>query len=342
MRIAAALTIGWLPLWAAPYAGSSACAECHADIAQSQARSYHATSLRPVRAAPLFDLLVGATIRERGGFTLSYNPAPEGLSLTVSREAEREAALIEWAFGSGVQGYTPVGRRGAVYFEHRLSWYSQPQRLGITPGHAGGAATSASVAVGLDRTPEEAFRCFNCHSARVRRTGDGVDLTDMETGVRCERCHGPGAAHSLAAREKNDGAEVRRSIFNPGRFPARSLVEICGDCHRKPSPQQPSDTPEVDDPVSVRFQPVGLMASQCFRKSGKLSCLTCHNPHENAVRADGAFYSKKCAGCHNQPVAAGKHCRRASGQNCLPCHMRQAMPAPYLTFTDHRIRTYIE
>ena len=72
---------------------------------------------------------------------------------------------------------------------------------------------------------------------------------------------------------------------------------MCGECHRMPDPARPSLRPEEEDPLSVRFAPVGLMASACFRSSGRLSCVTCHDPHDNAKR-DDSFYTARCLSCH--------------------------------------------
>ena len=163
-------------------------------------------------------------------------------------------------------------------------------------------------------------RCFECHATGVKA---GPDLREMIPGVTCERCHGPGATHSARPTLNNI---VRLSKLN-----ASQSVQFCAECHR-------SAAAGLEDPVSIRFQPVGLMASKCYRVSGALSCVTCHAPHENLVR-DSSFYTARCLGCHsangNRPTVS---CKRATRQDCLPCHMKRASPLPFLTFTDHRIR----
>ncbi len=95
------------------------------------------------------------------------------------------------------------------------------------------------------------------------------------------------------------------------------------------------DKPELEDPVNVRFAPIGLLASRCFRESGgKLSCLTCHDPHTDARPRNSAFYIDRCLSCH----ANVAHHSAAQKKNCLPCHMKQTSLGRYLVFTDHRIR----
>jgi hypothetical protein len=171
------------------------------------------------------------------------------------------------------------------------------------------------------------YRCFNCHATGVKT---GPDLSWMRPGIECERCHGPGKPHM---EHPSAG-----SIVNPGRLSPRAVVESCGECHRLPASGAASRAPEVDNPESIRFAPVGLMASRCFQASGRVSCLTCHDPHEDA-RHDAEFYVEKCRGCHvTPPVSAGSQCRRGASGNCLPCHMPKSSPIPFLEFTDHRIR----
>src|SRR5690606_24995573 len=101
-----------------------------------------------------------------------------------------------------------------------------------------------------------------------------------------------------------------------------------------------SEMPELDDPTSIRFQPVGLMASRCFKASGTLSCLSCHDPHEDARPASDPSYTRVCLSCHKPETQGSTECRRAAKENCLPCHMQAASPEPHLRFTDHRIRVY--
>ena len=110
-------------------------------------------------------------------------------------------------------------------------------------------------------------------------------------------------------------------------------MQLCASCHRMP--EHSSEAPETDDRLSIRFAPVGLMASACFRKSAELSCITCHDPHENAER-DITHYTAKCLGCHEKSHT----CRARETADCVRCHMQQRSPAEYLTFTDHRIRVY--
>jgi hypothetical protein len=233
-----------------------------------------------------------------------------------------------------------VGRNDGVYFEHRLSYYTAAKTLALTPGHSPAPPRTAVDALGVFKLPEDIYRCFDCHATGLSRDFDGgPDFSGMTPGVICQRCHGPGSAHESAARANRSTAEIVQAIFNAARLPAKAATEFCGGCHRLPTPGRASSAPELDDPVSVRFQPIGLMASRCFRESGKLSCLTCHDAHQDARREDDA-YTSKCLDCHRATRAAVVECKRRDGAACVPCHMRKVTPLPYMMFTDHRIRIY--
>ena len=326
-----------------------ACRECHSEIDSRQAESRHRHALEPILESPSAAVLLKEPIAEaRGEIRYRYQTSPNGLLLTTQRGSQTASAIIEWAFGAGAVGRTVVGRFRGQYFEHRLSYYTELGRPSLTPGQPPETPVTAEAAIGELQSPDLAFRCFNCHATNVKKADAGPDLSEAIPGIHCERCHGPGTAHVTAAHGHKPAAEIRSSIFDPRRLPPKAIVEVCGECHRAPKPGQLSSTPELDDPLAVRYQPFGLMASRCFIESKQLSCLTCHDPHDNARRKDDAFYTHRCLSCHDNEKRVASRitkarqsaCKRALKENCLPCHMQRVTPAPYLTFTDHRIRIY--
>jgi hypothetical protein len=335
--------LGLLPAWTVPvwgagdFLGSKACTKCHAEQAQRQSGTHHARALRPILTTELPAILTARPIRERGGAELEYRITRNGVSVTSKLGGRRAEALLEFAFGAGQQGITPVGQADGRFIEHRISYYTVPNRPALTMGHPSGVSRDALAALGLFQEPPTIQRCFSCHATNVQ---DGPDLSAMEMGVTCERCHGPGRQHVAAVRAGRPNDEVRRTILDAGRFPAKAQVQICGECHRAPEERKLSPVPEVNDPISIRFQPVGFLVSRCFLGSKNFSCVTCHDPHENARRVDDSFYTAKCLQCHEAKTSPKSSCKRTARQNCLPCHMQRLSPALYLTFTDHRIRVY--
>ncbi|HUS06407.1 MAG TPA: multiheme c-type cytochrome [Bryobacteraceae bacterium] len=317
---------------AGSFAGPAVCASCHPRQAESQMQSRHARALRPLAG----DVITRwKDARTRDGLYYQYAPRTEGLQVKVTAAGEQFSGILQWIFGAGAQGMTLVGRTDNQYFEHRLSWYATPQRLALTFGHP---VRISGDPLGVPQTNETIYRCFNCHATAVERGSREPDLRVMIPGVTCERCHGPGAAHIAAARSARPTVEIRAAIFNQRQLPARSRVELCGSCHRLPQGRQDSPAPEIEDPITVRFQPVGLMASRCFQSSKALSCGNCHDPHGDAVSRDDASYTAACLSCHS--VQHRSKCPRPRNQACVSCHMQRTSPAAHLRFTDHRIRIY--
>ena len=302
------------------YTGSEHCASCHANQFRTQSKSHHASALRPILSTDLAEKLISRPLAERSGTSFDYERAANGLKAITRKDGEEAQALLEWTFGSGAQGQTPVGRVGNKFFEHRVSWYQRSARPGITFGHPTEPPITAVAALGQLQTVDAIERCFNCHATGVR---PGPDLTAMRPGVTCERCHGAGAAHAAKPGKTN--------IRNPARLDAAAQVRLCGECHRLPA--RTSAAPELEDPLSVRFAPIGLMASRCYQTSGRLKCVTCHDPHADAEPGP-AHYTAKCQGCHTS--ATTSTCPRTP--DCVTCHMPRVRPVPDLQFTDHRIR----
>ena len=168
------------------FTGSRACAPCHRSQFDRQSESYHAHALRPIGESGLPGLLTDRPIRERSGIEYSYQPDEQGLRVTATSGGKQVSALLQWAFGAGAQGITPVGRLPSGFFEHRISWYTQRRVPGVTFGHP----ASPGNQLGETQSGATIYRCFNCHATNAK---PGPNPAEIEPGVTCERCHGPGA-----------------------------------------------------------------------------------------------------------------------------------------------------
>jgi hypothetical protein len=257
--------------------------------------------------------------------------------------------VIDYAFGSGHHATTFVSLtdpdpRHAAGLEHRLTHFTAPGTLGITPGQkASEAAGNDEVTpVGSRLDSNEVVHCFRCHTTMTSADdGKTLDPSSMIPNVSCERCHGPGRAHVEAARH---GAENLTMPYGPGRATATQQLQLCGQCHRYPvlrpavaDFEVPPAEIRADNPRIVRFQPVGLMQSACYVKSrGALSCVTCHDPHARASK-DRAGYEAACLSCHQAPKSLPA-CPVSPRDGCLKCHMPARDSGQGIPFTDHWIR----
>jgi hypothetical protein len=229
----------------------------------------------------------------------------------------------EWAFGSGDQAITFVSRADPDHYrEEGESWYRKRNGFASTPG----AATARGTNYRIFDPSAAILNCFNCHSTGPLTLAADDSILPHELGIRCEDCHGPGAAHARSPAGHHPE--------NPGRMSAEQLNEFCGSCHRMPLGA--NETLDYRDPWNARHQPPMLAASACFRQSGgKLRCTTCHSPHAQLER-NLAAYDAACKGCH----AAPKHKMTIVGGSCAGCHMPRVQATPYLSFANHRIGIY--
>ena len=270
---------GWLQI-STEWAGSSNEARESGNRPAAAAHSSYHTGEVSARTVPpylrcllLLPLFTEAVCAQHVGSKRCQTCHPEQFALQSKSEhalalaPAKPGAPGEWAFGAGLKAITYVSHIDEeTYVERKETFYTSTKRMGITPGHKDGTDLDYPTFEPVSSS----MRCFRCHSTGDLTLGAGFSLQPAELGIRCESCHGPGAAHA----ESGDG----RLIRNPKRLNAIEINTLCGTCHRKP----PAVGVEGDwmDPWNVRHQPALFSQSACFRKSaGRLSCLTCHDPH---------------------------------------------------------------
>jgi hypothetical protein len=334
--------VDWQPTWAvagAGYVGREVCAQCHPDIASTQKAGPMAHAL----ALPADSLV----LQQHPQLTFSDGPyryviehKGSEVSYSVTDGTNTISLPVSWAFGFGIGqvGQTYLLSYKGSYYESRVSFFNGVQGLDLTIGHSPVVPSSSQDALGRVVKPEELRSCFGCHS--TGGVTDGRLETDkLVPGITCEGCHGPGAEHVDAAKR---GRLRPPHIFNPATLASGDLVKFCGACHRTRAHVEAQGLKGI---LTVRFQPYRLTESRCFKpRDGRISCLACHDPHQNA-RHEPAFYDSKCVACHSGSKDAGliahdtpASCTVASSR-CTTCHMPKYMLAgPHFKFTDHKIR----
>src|SRR6266567_1580438 len=267
----------------AAYLGAAACGKCHPAELAKQSGSAHARSLFPAAQHPLAGSFApdGELVRPPR-YHFQFRRSGGRLTLHAFDGRDSIDLPIDWAFGAGEQAVTFVSRLDAEwYLEHYFTYYAAIGALAPTPGQTGLRSDTLTLAMGLKYRAAEPVsgivKCFQCHSTGPPVADPADQIQPAELGVRCEACHGPGAPHAEAASQGRI-QDARRFIRNPARMSAADLNQFCGECHRAPEGGPAVNHYKAWD---VRYQPVYFAQSSCFVKSkGRLSCLTCHNPHE--------------------------------------------------------------
>lgn len=338
----------WRPAGkSAMYVGPQACAKCHTEESATQHATSMGKALEPAQTSAVLRSHARLSFRS-GPYTFQITREGDRSIYSVSDGVNTLSEPILYSFGQGKAGQTYVFRHNGSFYESRVSYYRDTQDLDWTLGYPRTAPPSLEEAMGRAISADEARGCFNCHSTAASN-GQQLQLERLIPGVSCEACHGPGAEH-IAAMQAKDFKNKR--IFNPGNMSADELSqEFCGSCHR--SAETVAENKALHGINSVRFQPYRLFTSRGHDTfDARLSCVACHNPHDNP-HPEAAFYDAKCFACHRSgeslkseelvktETEAGRTAKACpvARQNCVSCHMPKVeIPGAHFQFTDHRIR----
>lgn len=223
------------------------------------------------------------------------------------------------AFGSGKTGMTYTALLGADKLaEMRRSYFPKTGVWHITPGQE----SLKDKKMGKLHDGEFPRKCVLCHAVAL---SEGVLMPEPRfMGVGCESCHGPGGVHIKAI---SSGKSANLFMEPLKKATGERINNLCGGCHMTAKMVKDMHLPKG---ATDRFQPYGLSLSQCFQKSGgKLTCVTCHNPHQDASH-DLKKYDALCMSCHtdvkpatSQPPspASPKPCPVNKKSDCVSCHM---------------------
>ncbi|KAA9038198.1 hypothetical protein FW778_15735 [Ginsengibacter hankyongi] len=323
------------------FAGEATCIKCHKNIYESFIHTSHFLTSQPALEKYI-----------KGSFEKGRNIFPFNDHLYVSME-KRDSGLFQVAWQRGVEKIakrfdivTGSGAKGQTY----LSWYKN--ELFQLPISFLTAANEWANSPGYDPgkvvyNRPVTSRCLECHSTYFNVTSppgkepEEYDHNEILYGVQCEKCHGPSAKH-VEYQTQNPKDQVGRYIINPSKFSRQQSLDLCGLCHggrlQKTTPSfefiagdtlskyfVPSTAGPTTKEIDVHGNQLGLMKeSKCFRLSTTMTCITCHNTHENE-RVQTELFSQRCMTCHNKEH--GTFCKidpatvSSIKSNCIDCHM---------------------
>ena len=276
--------------------------------------------------------------------------------------AFRHTEELAYMVGTGVNGDTPVVRRGNYLFEAPLSYYAATKSWALSPNF-----DVRDMGFNLPITAD----CMGCHAGRTQpvlgREGLYRDPPVVDLGISCENCHGPGELHvneRLAGVPV--GGRIDRSIVNPAKLSPWLADNICMSCHEgdiralQPGKFDSDFRPgtPLNDTVAIVKAPIDPQAAQspllehyysmtlskCYRATnGKLGCQSCHDPHIQPSAAEApAYFRGKCLTCHAEKSCTFDLQTRLAqkpADACTNCHMpkRPALTVSHSSLTDHRI-----
>ncbi|UOM33491.1 cytochrome c3 family protein [Acuticoccus sp. I52.16.1] len=356
------------------YVGSPACTACHQDAAAAWSGSHHAlawTEPGPDTIVADFD----GTQFEHDGMTARFRVDPDG-SYHVD-VTETDGVTTDYRVHS-VIGVEPLQQYVLETEPGRL------QSFDVVWDSEGGTGWF-HLYPDQDLPPDDGLhwtgpyknwngRCAVCHATGFEKNYDPAAHTfasrQVEIGVGCEACHGPGAAHVAwagAAERVPGDADGAYALMQPYAT-ADATVFQCGGCHSRREAflpdSVPAGTPYHDAyGLSVlrpgRYHADGQILDEVYVLGSFLqskmyargvTCLDCHDPHRAELRAEG---NAVCTQCHSpagnpdfptlRPAAYDTpahtfHETGTAGAACKSCHMPERVYMGNDWRADHSLR----
>jgi predicted CXXCH cytochrome family protein len=345
------------------YAGSLACATCHAAIYKSYSSTPMANASGKVPgtlsgnppSGEFLHMLSGVRYRIFQDQDAFYFEFRKNASSSSGQEI-RGRRRIQYYIGSGSHARAYAFGTEGFLFQAPVSYYSVRGVWDMAPGYEN------YPNIFLGRRIEEG--CLECHASGVRvlERGRFDKVPFMEGAVGCERCHGPGKTH--IARMMDRAPDTSIHVVNPVRLPARRRDSVCAQCHlsgeariskanHSLSTFRPGDllsdhvvafvwssgaVPERK--VIGHFE--GFWKSRCKQAAGdRFWCGSCHDPHSVPAASQSArFFREKCLSCHQESSCTlNREVRMKNSDDCVSCHMpkARAVDGLHTSFTDHSI-----
>lgn len=334
----------------ATYAGSAACASCHAAEHRRWQASPHALAMRAaIAVGELRDLTTpieagygsGATATLRGGDAASSARPSVSIAETDVAPGPYEVPLVLGgkhitqplaALGGGRLQALPIGYDAAT--QTWFDIFAASPRRAEDWGHWSNRGMTANS------------ECIACHVTGFRkgyRVGDDTYETSYaEPTVGCEACHGPGARHvevrTVAARSGNHEPVADHYSTASGE----PLLAVCASCHALRREISQEFTPgmhllDAFEPVLLQegdYRGDGAVAEEAYEWGSFVQsrmyakgvvCGDCHDAHDSALRAEG---DALCRTCHETKLKTPRHSHHddaVAKTTCASCHMPETV-----------------
>ena len=224
------------------FVGSSACRECHAEIADAYAQHPMGRSLAELTEAhPPSPTGEGPATFQVG--MLQYEAMWDGKQMVHTERKVNEAGDVLFEQSLPVRYEVGAGDHGRSYFVHKdgalwmspMTWYPQRQKWALSPNYE-----VENQHFSRPVTDD----CLFCHANKSLPTEHTIngyqDPPFAEHAIGCERCHGPGDKHvafysggrqSGDAQADGDAPGIDLTIVNPRHLESELASDVCYQCH---------------------------------------------------------------------------------------------------------------
>ncbi len=355
------------------YAGSGKCISCHKTIYDSHIQTAHfltscIATEKNIKGS--FDTGKNTFVYNNGSLMAMQKRADGFYQAAYINGIEKKSQRFDMVIGSGTKGQSFASWLNSKLMQLPITYFTSAHQWSNSPGYPNKIAFNRPIT----------SRCLECHSTYADKISpeevepEEFDKNRMILGVDCEKCHGPAKEH-VEFQTQNPSEKKAKFIINPASFTRQQSLDMCAVCHggrlqkSKPSFEFTAgdkladyfaiDTTAKDaSNIDVHGNQSGLLAaSKCFTMSKRLTCITCHNTHENE-QGKTVLFSQRCITCHYDKHENIKLCKLQGlpenmlKANCTSCHMPEQpsmaiavmlqgkkSPEPALMHT-HNIKAY--
>ncbi len=351
------------------YVGMQTCRTCHAGIYETFMQTGMGQSFgHATRQKSAADFSAHTIVYDKY-LDFYYKPYWQNDSLYIMEfrtegkdTVHKRIQKVDYIVGSGQHTNSHIYNINGYFYQAPITFYTQKRQWDLAPGFENGVNTRFSRLIELE--------CMSCHNGLPDFVMNSQNkYLSVKTGIDCERCHGPGSLH---VQEKQAGHIVDTSkgpdytIVNPRRLPTELQNNVCQRCHlqgiavlndgktfydfhpgMKLSEVMNVFMPEYEgarDKMIMASHVERMKKSECYISSGKMSCITCHNPHISVKFTPRSHFINACQSCHGGTEQV--HCSEApeirakKNNDCVTCHMPHngSIDIPHVAVTDHYIR----
>lgn len=326
----------------AAFAGEASCADCHKDIYKAHIKTGHFNSSAIAGETNILgsfnDTANSFVFSSREEIQMEKN-AGGFFQVGYVDDVEKRRQRFDIVIGSGNKGQSFASWNGNKLVQLPITYFTPALAWSNSPGYPNRIAFNRPITA----------RCMECHATYAsieQEAGTQHVLFNqgkLLLGITCERCHGAADRH-VAYQRNQPNTTAAKFITNPKTFTRQQSLDMCALCHggRLEATQpafsftaganladffhKPANT--IDgNPIDVHGNQLALLeASKCFIKSSALTCITCHNPHDNE-KGNLTLFSQKCLTCHGDKHDGKGICKMterigsAINANCIDCHM---------------------
>jgi predicted CXXCH cytochrome family protein len=332
------------------YAGSAACAECHAAETKAWSESDHAWALKEPDARSMLGDFNDQRFTHKGVTSRFFMKDGRYFVETDGASGKPETFEVRYAVGHRpLQQYLVETTNGRLQVLD-IAWDVTAKRWFHLYPDQDLPAGDGMHWTGTYKNWQA--RCATCHQTGFDKGYDFPTRTYKshwsELTVGCETCHGPARDHVEAARQGNPHQSL---IPKLGAGQQQNEINTCGPCHARrdafsqvqPRAGSPFDdhyalsllTPDLYFGDGQQNAEVFVLGSflQSKMKAKGVTCSNCHEAHSNALVAEG---NAVCTQCHS-PAGRGDfptlrkadydtpahhhHPQGSDAAQCVTCHM---------------------